>query len=145
MLFLCERTSHWAIAWRTVLGDDVRVVEVRTLSQLDEAAGEHPAPLLAIDAFAYSADSLVAALHRWSLRGATIIAHALPSMVDAELLLREAGATHIIYSPRQMETAANIARRHLAARPAVPAEPTSLAEEVERHLPWPRFARRAGF
>jgi len=50
-----------------------------------------------------------------------------------EWLLREAGAVHIVFSPRQLTRLASMIKRHLDAVPVVE---LPLAERILTELPW---------
>jgi|GEM_PF-986686 len=141
-LIVCERTQRWATAWRRALGEGVTVGEVRSLTQVDERLAGLALPI-AVDASAFSAERLLTGVARWSQAGSPVIVLGATGQLAEEFAYREAGAVHVIASPRQIGWAVAIVTRY---RPAVPApKPAELPLEQAafERLPWGRF-RKAG-
>lgn len=137
-LIVCEKTSRWAVALRRALGQrgDV-LLETRSLPECLRQLEATPASLVAVESTAANLEAVLAAFPAWSRRfaGCRLIALADPAMKPAHLLLREAGASAVLFTTRKAPQAARFACRHLSL---VPPEDLSLRETILGRLPWPR-------
>lgn len=139
-LLICERASRWAIAWRRTLGEATPLGETRSLAQVDDRLRDQPRLPVAVDATAFAAEALLAAIARWCEGGAPVIVLASPALAEQELVFREAGAVQLVRSPRDLRPAARLIRRHLRRLPAEPASNQPLEQAVFARLPWARCA-----
>jgi hypothetical protein len=143
-LLICERTGRWAIAWRRALGAEARVQEVRSLKQVDEFLLTTPNVPVAVDGAAFSSEKLLQAIARWSAARATVLVMAPQAWAEEESTLREAGATHVVFSPRSLRPAVCLVERHYQRLPSQPAEVGTLEERIQARLPWARWAKPKG-
>jgi hypothetical protein len=151
VLILCERTPRWATAWRRWADDGdghqdhPRLVEVRSLAQCEAALDESPGAVVALAIDLAGSDRILGLLNTWRNRfaRARVVVLASVEWRDAELALREAGAVHVVYSPRRLAATARLARRHFARQTAH--EPAgALEEQIWNRLPWSRYAAAIG-
>jgi len=139
-LIVCERTPRWAAAWRRMLGPQASVGEVRSLTQLDQLLGNDPTPI-AVDASEFSGKSLLPAVARWSQAGSPVVIVGSSGRLEDEFAYREAGAVHVLCSPRQIRSAAEILTRYRASTPTAKPAELPLEEAVYERLPWQRFRK----
>lgn len=134
-LIVCERTGRWAVGLRRELGTHPRVYETRSLADCWVELAASPASFLLLEATEANVEMLVSRLTElrcgFALSGAMVCGER--DMACYEWLLREAGAIHAVFSPRELAPAARVAARHLAA---VPEPPVPLRERVWGRLPW---------
>lgn len=153
-LLVCERRGDWAFALRRAFaqlpaGERPRIVETRSVAECRERwsssddVGAASAALVVewIPAAAEQICELLIAHCRSLPTGVRIVVAAPPADAPersaCESLLREAGATEVVDSPRRVAAAVDLVRRRLAARPqASPIEPKSIADRVRASLPW---------
>lgn len=64
---------------------------------------------------------------------ARIVAFSQPGLESLDVEIREAGAVHVVYSPRQLGSVAKLVERHMAL---LPMPELSLRESVMSRLPW---------
>jgi len=154
-LLVCERRGDWAFALKRAFaqlpaGERPRIVETRSVAECRErwnssdGVGAASAALVVEwnPAAAEPICELLMAHARRLPTGVRIVVAAPPA--DAlersacESLLREAGATEVVDSPRRVAAAVDLVRRRLAARPQSVAavEPESIADRVRASLPW---------
>jgi hypothetical protein len=150
---LYERTNQWAAALRMALLRESprqpapRIYEVRRLDDLSSRLNAQPASLVLIEVVptnlsavlawlpiatqCYSTTLFAALLDR-EISGAPIVRR------DASDALREAGASEIAPSPRQIDGLLALAERHAAIDRAsyLRADPPSLTEWAWSLLPW---------
>ena len=117
---VCEKTGQWATAFRRAgFAAGVRVCETRSLDQCWRELDASPASFLAVELTAGNLESLLARLAALGgshpAAGAMVIASR--GAVRYEWLLREAGAVHVLFSPRRAASAVGLATRHLARAP----------------------------
>ncbi len=135
--FVIERQPRWAIALRQTIGEgEPRVHELRVAEAVGDELLGAPQSILLWAADSENALPLAARI----VRLGRTFPHA-PQMVAAERtvahyepLWREAGAIHVVTSPRKLEQVVRIVNRHLA-RVTEPAR--SLEAAVWAGLPWP--------
>ncbi len=137
-LIVCERTGRWAVALRRELaGTAVRVRETRSLAELWGILGRFPASFVVTELTRANADSLLARLamfeREYPLARVAVVAER--GVCRDPWVLREAGAVHVVASPRDLTPLALAVGRHLEQ---VPSPKLSLAEQVWAELPWGR-------
>jgi hypothetical protein len=134
-MVVCERAPRYAIALRRLF-PGVKLIETRHLEEAAAALLAAPEALLVIDVEARKTPQAVALLSELQAeqRQVRTIAGVAQVTPQWELLLREAGASLVISSPRSLERFQPWMRRHLART----TEPKlTLRERVWRRLPWP--------
>lgn len=150
-LIVCEKTGRWAVGLRREFAHVApacragvvpatlppRVYETRSLADCFVELAASPASLLVLEATETNLENLARRVleigRRFPLAAAIVCGER--AMSPYEWLLREAGAVHTIFSPRELTPAARLAMRHLANAP----EPAlSLRERVWNRLPWGR-------
>jgi len=135
-IIVCERTGNWAAGLRRVAPDfSALVSETRSWAECQGAMERSQQPIVAAEA---TVGNLPHALHyvsTWHRRypHAVTIVLAARGLETCEDALREAGAAHVMSSPRQISELVSIIERHLDRWRA----PQSLADEVWESLPWP--------
>jgi hypothetical protein len=133
---VCEKTGQWAVAFRRATFDlGVRIYETRSLAECWEELDASPASFLAIELTESNIESLLARLVDLGRRRPAACALVLASRGKEpyEWLLREAGAVHVLFSPRRVTSAVRLATRHLTRAPK---EERTLSESVWARLPW---------
>jgi len=134
-LIVCERTGQWAVALRRELNAmGVRVWETRSLADCWDELAISPASFMIVE-LADNAGPLLRRMTRLPREypAARVAIIADRSFVQYEWLLREAGAVHFLYSPRQVGTLAEMIGRHLAQAPITQ---QTLTEQIWTALPW---------
>jgi hypothetical protein len=109
--------------------------EVRSLPECQRQLEASPYSVVAVEVLPQNLANMAKALNDWSHRfpHARFVAVAARGLEPLELLLREAGAIHVTFSPRSLAPLMRLIRRHLARAPK--AEQT-LEEAVWAALPW---------
>jgi hypothetical protein len=135
-LIVCERSGNWAAALRQSAGAcRLPLRETRSFSECREVLARAPASPLAIELAAPRIDEaldLLAELPVIFPRAAAVVL-AERALSDYEWLAREFGAVAFLASPRDLRPIVRLARRHLAAAPAVEG---GLTEQILAQLPW---------
>jgi hypothetical protein len=114
----------------------VRVYETRSLEDCWREVAEHSASVVGIEVTRGNLESAV----RWLARlgqafpRARLVACADRGLEPAQWLLREAGAAHVAFSPRDVMPLVRLIRRHLDAAPA---EQDTVRHRIWQRLPWP--------
>jgi hypothetical protein len=143
-LILCEKSGRWAVALRRALGPEQHVLrQTRSLAECGRELAAAPASLVAIECTSDNLDKAALAINEWATRypHSRLAAFLDSSLTAAESLLREAGASAVIDSPRQAPALARLALRHLARAPA---GDLPFAESIRHRLPWARWAAASG-
>ena len=142
-LIVCEKSGRWADFLRIALarpmpGIRLRVGDVRETRSLDECAESveaSPESVVMVEA----RQSNLATLPTWIVNlcrrfpGALVIAVADRDLAAIRPLLREAGAAHVVFSPRMLRPPLRMADRHLAA---VGHTESNGLSEIFASLPW---------
>jgi hypothetical protein len=131
---ICERGERWAVALRGPLKRlGHRLVETRCLDDCWREVAASPASLVGLEATALNLEAVVPWMQRLTAAfpHARIVILGSPAIAPAEWVLREAGAVHVVFSPRQWQPLARIARRHLGWG--------AQGEESERQRVWRRL------
>ena len=140
-LILLERASRWAAAFRreirkaAKLGQRISIQEVRSLPQCQRELESSPHSVAAVEVLPQNVDTVAKALREWSRRfsNARFIALASRGLESQELLLRDAGAIHVTFSPRSLGSLLRLIRRHLGRAPQ---PKLTLEEAIWAGLPW---------
>ena len=139
-LILCERTPRWAGAFRRELRKaprevEFRIAEVRSFTQCERELAASPHSVAAIEMTSQNLHPALQALveYRDRFPHVRLIALADRELAPHELLVREAGAIQIVFSPRSLASSVRLIRRHLARAPK---KETTLEEAVWNKLPW---------
>ena len=135
-LIVCEKTGRWAAALRCAAGSrELPISEVRSLEQAERELSVHRAAIVAMEVGEASLVRVATRLAAWSKRfpDAAFLILAEEQLVPLEPRLRETGALHAVFSPRDLSATVRLIRRHLAraARP-----PQTLEESIWARLPW---------
>jgi hypothetical protein len=109
--------------------------EVRSVAQCQRALEASPHSVVAVEVLPQNLATVAKALTDWSRRfpHARFLALAARGLEPHELLLREAGAIHVSFSPRSLAPPLRLIRRHLARAPR---EEQTLEEAIWAALPW---------
>ncbi|MBC7855192.1 MAG: hypothetical protein IAF94_17310 [Pirellulaceae bacterium] len=109
--------------------------EVRSLPECQRELEASPNSVVAAEFQPKNLVAVAKALSDWSRRfgDARFIALASRGLEPHELLLREAGAIHVTFSPRSLSPLLRLIRRHLARAPR---PELTLEESMEARLPW---------
>jgi len=132
---VCESTSRWTVAMRWGLSDSKVWVHQTSslescLAMLEQANGS----VVAIEIAMFGVE---AALRTIRDIGECFPGSCVIALADAdrthEALLREAGAAHVVPSPRELRSAVRLVKRCLAAAETRPA---SYRDDVWSRMPW---------
>lgn len=128
-LLICEKSGRWAERLETSLLD--RVFECshsRSLAQCEDQLRQRPHSFMVLEVTSLNLDGAVHCLAQWSRRfpNAPKAVVGDRSMQPAEALIREAGAIHTAFSPRNCTPLSKLIARHLEN---FAAPPRSLQEE----------------
>ncbi len=119
-LILCEKSGRWA-AWlrRLGAGESRWIVETRSLPQLHRELGEHPASLCGIEASGRNVGQLMQSIVRIrdDFPAAGIVVLCGNETAAYEESIREAGAAHVITSPRHVDPLIRFWRKHCRHHP----------------------------
>ena len=126
---------------QTVLSKDggpplpLTLQEIRSLPQCQRELEASPNSVVAVEVLPHNLVAVAKALSEWSRRfpDARFLALAARGLEPHELLLREAGAIHVIFSPRSLSPLLRLIRRHLAR---VPQPKLTLENYIWARLPW---------
>jgi DNA-binding NtrC family response regulator len=117
---VCAKTPTWAVAIRRQwLVSGPRICETRSLELCWQDLEQFPKSLVVAEL----TDNNLGALARWLRRVARrfpdtrVVVVGEHRMEACQWLLREMGAVHAIFSPRNLEDLVRIARRHLENGP----------------------------
>jgi len=135
-LIVCEKTGQWAAAIRRAELDlGVRIYETRSLAECWEELAASPASFLALELSATDVEPLLTKLMSlgWSHPAARAAVLAPRGQEPYEWVLREAGAVHVVFSPRQAASILRLAKQHLASAPL---QERTLRELIWASLPW---------
>jgi hypothetical protein len=133
---VCERAAKWAVALRLPLKQlGRRIVETRSLDDCWSEVAASPASLVGVEATNSNLESLVPWMQRLraAFPRARVVVLGSRGLETGQWVLREAGAVHVVFSPRQWQPVVRIAHRHLGT---VPCPDDSARQRVWRRLPW---------
>ena len=141
-VIVCEKTGRWATALRRAFrGLQLRVTETRSLTACWQELEQCPTSLVALEFVPDNREAILRRLldlhsrYRW----AQAIVLAERGSEPFEWILREAGAIHVLFSPRSLAATARLARRHAHS---VPRADIDIREAVWRRLPFAVGARQ---
>jgi hypothetical protein len=133
MVIVCERSGRIAAALRTRLPGHVPILETRTVDECHAALAEWPASFVVLELTVAALDRTVRALELWGRQfpqaRCTVVAER--QLEPVELLLREAGAVHVLFGMRDMQQLSRVAGKHAQKF----RRPATLAEEIWQRLP----------
>lgn len=138
---ICEKRGKWATALRKQVngngnhGASLRVFETRSHQQCLAELSEDPNSFVGLELKDRNAPDVFDVINviRSRFPGARVVVFGDAEMASVEPEIREAGAIHVAYSPRQLSTVAKLAERHAAQ--ASPPE-MNLRQSVMARLPW---------
>jgi hypothetical protein len=141
-VIVCEKTGRWAIALRRALNDPPEhISETRSFQACWLELEQHPASLVALEFFPDDLETLLRRMMglQRRYRRARVVVLGERGSEHCEWVLREAGAVHVLFSPRSLVATARLVKRHIDSVP--PAE-FDIGEDVRRRLALARRARR---
>ena len=117
-VMICEKTGVWANAMRRLISDlPLPVMETRTLASCLQTGDHTKVVFLMVEVHRVMLDDFIPwsfeVRRRWGPLPWVVVTSR--EMRRSQWLLREAGATHVVFSPRQMGEVVRILRRHLLA------------------------------
>lgn len=135
---LFERTSRWAAAFRREMrkaAKPLTLKEVRSLPHCVRELEASPHSVVAAEVLPQNLAAVAKGLSEWSRRfpQTRFLALAACGLEPHELLLREAGAIHVTFSPRSLAPLLRLVRRHMARAPQ---PDLKLEESIWAGLPW---------
>ena len=136
VVIVCETDGHWAVAMRREAGNGQPPLrETRSLAECWELLERHAASFAVVEMTRANLDGLLTRLAglRSRFPRARLAVVADRRLAAAQWLVREAGAVHVVTSPRQVKPLVSMAYRHVVAA-ASPRR--GLAEETWKCLPW---------
>lgn len=135
-IIVCEKTGSWATALRRALSTTRhRVCETRSLAECWRELEQSPASVVAFELKRENCEALIERLLNLSRRfpQAHVIAIGPRALKPLECLVREAGATHVLFSPRRVADAARLIERHMTQTTG---NQLSFRQAIWRRLPW---------
>ena len=136
---VCEKTGKWAAAIRRLLRPASGLCETRSWQACLQEVRTRTAALVALEVLPENAESVcrrVAELTR-RFRQVHVILLADRNLQTVEWLLREAGAAHVLFSPRDIVRLRPIIERFWTQ---IPPSRKTFREHVWSQLPWARHA-----
>ncbi|MBI3464878.1 MAG: hypothetical protein HY000_17755 [Planctomycetes bacterium] len=134
-VIVCERRGAWAQALRRELRDfAAAIAETRSLADCRQELRTAPSSVVAIEFSVATAEAVLDFLGRLPSQfpQAVVIVLAGRDEQPWEWLVRELGAVHVAWSPREMSAVAEIVRRRLADSARQP----NLAERILAEIGW---------
>ncbi len=134
-VILGERTGIWAAAMLRNMPNGVRLVQTRTRAECLRQVALAPTSLVALELTRANLADVVAltrditAAHPWS----AVVVLAAPELAVCEPLMREAGALHVVASPRELEGWRQTVTKHFGR---IPMSAGEFAESIWDSLPW---------
>ncbi len=135
-LIVLERQGTWAVALRAQLrGLAIRIRETRSAAELWGELQQRPGSFVALELRPESVAAVIGLLVRINRRfPATCSAVLAPrKLASHESLIREAGAIHVAFSPRQLAFVKVLAQRHFDQ---LRHDELSVRERIVARLPW---------
>ena len=120
-IFVCEKDGGWTSAVRRFVHETVRVRETRSLLECRDRLCEIRDAFVVLEVTRQSLSPVLSELVRLrpGVHRAPVAVVANRSLWRAEWSLREAGAVHVVFSPRRVNTLCHMALRHFCARQAM--------------------------
>ncbi|MHB8862364.1 MAG: hypothetical protein ACYC6N_08165 [Pirellulaceae bacterium] len=141
---VCERSEKWAVALRRPLQlAGHRVFETRSLENLWNEVVVRPASIAGLETTRANLEVLVPWMTRFAeaFPKARIIVLGSRGLEASQWLLREAGAVHAVFSPRDWQPLVRVIQRHLGDALG---QVDSDRQHVWRRLPWTDCAEETG-
>jgi hypothetical protein len=140
---ICEKTGKWAAAIRRVCGLASDVCETRSWPACLRELRTRTAAMVAVEVLPENAEVVCRRLAElaWRSRHVHALLLADRSLRDLEWLLREAGAVHVLFSPRELVRVRPIWERF---RMRMPPSRSTFREHVWSRLPWTKQETEAG-
>lgn len=140
-LIVCEKRGGWAAALRRELSE--RVFETRSLTACWRELAAWPQSFLIWELTPDNCEELIQRLADLGREfpGAAAVIVTERRWRAVQWLVREAGAVHLVSSPRCLTPVAQMARRHLDAAADLDLPPT---QKIRAGLPWSDAARSGG-
>ena len=142
-LIVCERKGRWAVGMRRQLGIGGKgrrpvVCSVRSLQEVELLLDRWPASFVAVEVTVENLESVLSWLARVTCQFSRMRAGALVEResINAELILREAGAEHVTHGVWALGLLKDMALKHLES--AVQGE-LDVVDEIVADLPWSRW------
>lgn len=135
-IIVSEKSGRWtAVLRQATLSASDRILQTRSMAECWRELEQSPASLVALELTPGNGESVAAFLVELSLRfhQASAIVLGQRGMEPYEWTLREAGAAHVLFSPRHADGAVRLIERHLAQAPQY--RPT-LRDSIYAGLPW---------
>jgi len=135
-IIVCEKTGLWATALRRALSSTRhRVHETRSLAECWRELEQSPTSLVALETTTDNCETLLERLLDVSRCFPRSCAIVLGQRVlkPLECHFREAGAVHVLMSPRGVADAARVIERHMAQEPG---DQRPYRQLVWDRLPW---------
>jgi hypothetical protein len=116
-IVIYEAAGDWAAALRREVSPQIGIVETRTTDEIFRELTQSPTSIAAVEVAKGRAEIAIATIAKINRQfsHAIVVAVAARGMIGLEVLLREAGAMHAIFSTRQAREIAAIAQKHLAS------------------------------
>ncbi len=135
-LIVCESANQWTVAFRSVLQQTgISVVHVETQEEMLRRVGGTIAPVVAVEVLPENMEATlghVTRLRKDSTACGVIILQD-ERWRATEALWREAGAMHVVSTPRNLVPTARLIQRYLTM---LEIPPVSFRDTVLRRLPW---------
>jgi hypothetical protein len=116
-LLIFESTGDWAAALRREFSVGVAIVQLRSLEDLWNELMHDPQAVVVMEVAADRMEPWAGAIEKVAryYPDTVMVAVGDRGLRECETVLREAGAAHVVFSPRSVAEIAAIARRRLAA------------------------------
>jgi hypothetical protein len=140
-LIVCERSGRWTDSLRRHgLCQRLRLIETRSLAEMEDRLREIPHALVGLELLAATAKSLTDWISRRpaELGAKAVVVFAQRGLRGYELLCREAGAVYFVDSELALFALSALFDRYLSdpAFAKLNADDLPLAERIEGSLPW---------
>jgi ActR/RegA family two-component response regulator len=135
-IIVSEKTGYWtAVLRRAMSSTGYRIHETRSTAECWRELEQNPASLVALELTPDNCESVAGCLVELSSRfhQARAIVLGPRGMEPYEWMLREAGAAHVLFSPRYADGVARLIERHMAQAPQH--QPT-FHDSIRARLPW---------
>ena len=113
-MLVCEQAGGWATAMRQCIPETVTVREARSLLECRDNLLAVPDAFVVLEATRQTLSDVLSELAqlRHDFHRAPVAVVANRPLRRAEWILREAGAVHVVFSPRRLNTLCQMALRH---------------------------------
>ena len=135
-IVICESSQRWTIALRWALSNSkIQVDNEASVQPCFENLARNPFSVVGIEVALFGIEVAVRTIRdlRESFPDCAIITLGERADAQSEALFREAGATHVVLSRRDLRSTARLVARFISQGKQVPA---SYREEVWSRMPW---------